>query len=454
MKDTITLSDIPLPSSEVIERQVLADAIGNADMLGEVVSMISADSFTSKERKYLWELIVWMYNNGQTIDMPSIFAQAGKIYTNEELTSLIPATATTFLQHVALLRGAETRRRAYYGALTILQQSTSPTTAEDDIFAAADALSGQIKGERHIGTETPLNAVIEAVASEIERDQGEAMQGKSVRIRTSIPALDYMLYGGFGRGQLIVLAARPSVGKTSIMLQFAKTAATEGFPASVYTLEMTKEELGRKLLFSTGKVRQSDIVGRDVAWDKYNEAVREIGDIPLYIDDGPRTLDAIASHITTANNQGRCKIAFIDYLGLMRMDPNSRTTLAQQIGFITSELKNLAKRLKIPIVLLVQLNRDFAKEGESSAPQLIHLRDSGNIEQDADIVLMLAREGDKLALWVRKNRNGAKDIKIPLQPDPVYSSFTQTEWPDKLERPTTYTIRTAEDFDNDEDAPF
>lgn len=450
MKDTITLSDIPLPSSEVIERQVLADAIGNADMLGEVVSMLSTESFTSKERKYLWELVVWMYNNGQTIDMPSVFAQAGKIYTDEGLPSLVPATATTFLQHVTLLRGAETRRRAYYGALTILQQSTSPTTAEDDIFAAADALSGQIKGERHIGTESPLNAVIEAVAEEIEQDQGEAMRGKSVRIQTSIPALDYMLYGGFGRGQLIVLAARPSVGKTSLMLQFAKTAATYGSPASVYTLEMTKEELGRKLLFSTGRVKQADIVGKDVAWDKYNDAVREIGNIPLYIDDGPRTLEAITSHITTAANQGRCRIAFIDYLGLMKLDLNSRSTLAQQIGFITSELKNLAKRLKIPIVLLVQLNREFAKEGESSTPQLIHLRDSGNIEQDADVVLMLAREGEKLALWVRKNRNGAKDIKILLTPDPVYASFSQDQWPEKLERPAAYTTHlTEEEWEKD-----
>lgn len=448
---TIQLADIPLPDSAAMERQVIADAINNPDLLGEVSLAISEDSFSDENRKYLWKTIMWLFSNRKPIDMVSMYQICGKIFTDEIQSQVLEAsTGTTFLSHVQLLHEAETRRKAYFASLTILQQSTMPQTSEDELFAAADELSRKIRGERNANAETRLDGVLSNLADETEREQQEAMQGRSVRVQTSIPSLDNLLYGGFGRGQLIVLAARPSVGKTALMLQFALNAARNQVPATIFSLEMTKSDLAKRLLFATEQVRQDDLIGKDVNWERFEAARRIINSIPLYINDEARSLSVIESRITSAVNQGRCGIAFIDYLGLMRFEQGGKNTLAQQIGFATNELKALAKRMNIPIVLLAQLNRDFAKEGDNSAPQLYHLRDSGSIEQDADVVLMLANSGGNLDIWVRKNRNNKRDIKISLRPNDNYTNFHEIAgnwWANTHSTPESdYNFEKEEDF--------
>ena len=431
----ISLADIPLPGTELLERQIIADAVENPDAIGDVAAVIFPEYFTSEGRKTIWETVVGMYNARETIDMASVWQRTGKMYLEEIQTQGIsPSTYSGFLDHARLLQIANTKKRAYYAALTILQQSASVGSSEDEIFTAADELSRKIKGDGQTIGESPLSKVIETVAQETEADQIEAKQGRSVRIPTSIPSLDRYLWGGWGRGQLIILAARPSVGKTAFMLQFAKTAAESGRPTLVFSMEMTKPELGRRLLFSTGYVTQEDMMGKDVKWDNFHKAQGIVDSLPIYINDEARTLQGIISRITVAVNQGRCSIAMIDYLGQMRFDPSSRASLSQQIGFATTELKATAKRLGIPIILLVQLNRNAVTDGRP--PELHDLRDSGNIEQDADIVLMLEQryeagmkkeDGDTpfVDVWLRKNRNYKKDIKITTIPNQSYTHFAE-----------------------------
>ena len=431
----ISLTDIPLPATENLERQIIADAVDNPDIIGEATAIIFPDYFSSEDRKMIWSTIVDMYNARETIDMTSVWQRTGKAYIDEiQSRGVFPSSRTGFLDHAKLLKVANTKKRAYYAAITIVQQSASVGTSEDDIFAAADTLSQKIKADGGAIGERKLIDVISDVASETEEEQREAMQGRSVRTPTGFPSLDRCLWGGWGRGQLIILAARPSVGKTAVMLQFAKAAARNGRQTLIFTLEMTEQELGRRLLLSTGLVSQEDMVGRDVNWDKFRMAETQICELPIYINDEARTLQAILSRMTVAVNQGRCNIVMIDYLGLMRFDASSRLTLAQQIGFATTELKDAAKRLGIPIILLVQLNRDSVKEGRP--PELQDLRDSGSIEQDADVVLMLSQRYDAgmskengdtpfLDIWMRKNRNFKKDLKIVTTPNESYTTFTE-----------------------------
>lgn len=431
----ISLTDIPLPGTETLERQIIADAVDNPDTIGEAASIIFPNYFSSEERKMIWSTIVDMYNARETIDMTSVWQRTGRAYIDEIQTKGVYAsTRTGFLDHARLLRVANTKKRAYYAAITIAQQSASVGTSEEDIFAAADTLSQKIKADGGSIGESSLMDVLSNVASETEAEEMEAREGRSVRVKTDIPSLNRYLWGGWGRGQLIILAARPSVGKTALMLQFAKAAAADGRPTLVFTLEMTEQELGRRLLFSTGIVSQEDMMGANVNWSKFHMAETQICKLPIYINDEARTLQAILSRMTVAVNQGRCKIAMIDYLGLMRFDANSRLTLAQQIGFATTELKDAAKRLGIPIILLVQLNRDSARDGRP--PELHDLRDSGSIEQDADIVLMLSQRYDAgmskengdtpyLDIWLRKNRNYKKDVKIVTVPNESYTKFVE-----------------------------
>lgn len=428
--NTTQLADIPLPGTDALERQVIADAISNPDIIGEVSLVISEESFSTDNLKLLWRTLIGMYNAREQIDYLSVWQKTGKPFIDEiQSKNLNPSTATGFFSHANLLHVAETKRRAYFAALTIVQQSASVQTSEDDIFSAAESLSRVIQGERKTNSETALNDILGKVAEETEVMEQEVMKGRHVRVPTSLSSLDYLLYGGFGRGQLIILAARPSVGKTALMLQFAKSAAGNQIPATIFSLEMTKEELGKRLLFSTGIIDQSQMAGKNVNWEKFEMARERIDHLPLYINDEARSLSAIAARTTSAVSMGRCGIAFIDYLSLMRFEKNSNATLAQQIGLITHELKSLAKRLKIPIVVLVQLNREMAKE--SNAPQLHHLRDSGDIEADADVVLMLAQNGNgDIDLWVRKNRNFLKDVKLVLHPDNAYTVFREVVKPD------------------------
>lgn len=431
----ISLTDIPLPGTELLERQIIADAVDNPDTIGEAASIIFPDYFSSDDRKMIWSTLVDMYNARETIDMASVWQRTGRAYIEEIQTQGVYASGRSgFMDHARLLRVANTKKRAYYAAITIAQQSASVGTSEDDIFAAADSLSQKIKSDGGGIGESPLMSVLASVASETQAEEMEARQGRSVRISTGFPSLDRYLWGGWGKGQLIILAARPSVGKTAVMLQFAKTAAQNGRQTLIFTLEMTKEELGRRLLFSTGLVSQSDLMGAHVNWDNYTMAETQICNLPIFINDEAITLQAITSRITTAVNQGRCNIAMIDYLGLMRFDSDSRLTLAQQIGFATRELKSTAKRLGIPIILLVQLNRESVKDGRP--PEMHDLRDSGSIEQDADIVMMLAQRYDAgmskengdtpyLDMWLRKARNSKKDIKIVTIPNESYTKFIE-----------------------------
>ena len=167
----ISLTDIPLPGTELLERQIIADAVDNPDTIGEAASIIFPDYFSSDDRKMIWNTIVDMYNARETIDMASVWQRTGKAYIDEIQTKgVYPSTRTGFLDHARLLKVANTKKRAYYAAITIAQQSASVGTSEDDIFAAADSLSQKIKADGNGIGERALVDVLSDVASETEAE--------------------------------------------------------------------------------------------------------------------------------------------------------------------------------------------------------------------------------------------------------------------------------------------
>ena len=434
-KVELSLAEIPFPDTGAIERQFLADCVGNPESMPDFTGIVDESMFTDESRLYIWKVIVWMFNNAQTIDLPSVITRTGRYYIEEVLSRNVePSTPYTALQHAQQLRASSVRRRAYHSAVRLIQSATKPDTGELDVFEAAQQLNMDIQGEKPIVAEATMDAVMDAVGEEVEENRKNAESGKKTRIPTGFYSLDGLTYQGWGAGQLIVLAARPSVGKTAVMLQMAKAAARSGFPATIFSLEMTKEELGKRFLFSTGEVRPFEITTGKVDDEMFGRASQQIRELPIFINDETRTLAGLLSRITVSVLQGRCKIAFIDYLQLITIDESGRMPLYQQIAKATRELKLIAKRMKIPVVLLSQLNREAAKEDRS--PQLYDLRDSGSIEQDADIVLMLEQvkkmledqqERPNLNIWVRKNRQFEKDVKVVVRPNETYSSFREID---------------------------
>jgi replicative DNA helicase len=301
----------------------------------------------------------------------------------------------------------------------------SNISAEDLIGQAgqfADNLRKEIdadKGTQHI------SAVLNELGEQVEEVMKNRAEGKVLRIPTGFYSLDYATYGGFNAGNLVILAARPSVGKTAIMLQMAKTAALHGKAVNLFNLEMTNTELAQRFLFSTEMITPVQMAKGEIEWHAFESASAQFTSKPIYLNDSASTADEIIARITLNAQAGKCDIAFIDYLGLIGM--GTKMPLYQAIAETTKRLKQTAKACKIPIVLLCQLNRASASENRS--PMLYDLRDSGSIEQDADIVLMLERastseDGRDVSMWIRKNRQGkAGDYKVDIEGNDTFTAF-------------------------------
>ena len=427
MKPQYIIRDIPFPETEGMERQVIADVIQSPYMMGDVQQLIHKGFFTNPDRQSIWELIEDHYNKGLSFDMQTIAAEIGKPFFDEILPGFSDAGGTvSVIQHAALLRTGAARRRAYCAAISFLENAMNPKNTEEDILSSTETLSRLVEGEAPLMTEKKPAQGISDVKEEAQKIKSLKEQGKTIRIPTGFHYLDDCLNKGFKPGQLIILAARPSVGKTAVMLQLAKTAADSDNPVLLFSLEMTCPELCERLIFSTGEVQPYQLANGDIEWQAFALAEDILSPLPIYINDFSRSLDEIVSRLTRAVKQGRCKIAFIDYLGLIQDTLNpGYNKLYQIIAKITGELKAVAKRLGIPIVLLCQLNRDQARE--KRAPELFDLRDSGSIEQDADIVIMLEPRYDegRIFAWLRKNRNGPRDVALVLVPNKTYSAFEE-----------------------------
>ena len=436
MKHKSQIIDIPqMPDTAQAERLVLADAIAAPDTFGDIINAIHPDFFTAPSRTAIWQTLVQRYNAGQDITDTTMLQLCGQDY----VTEIMPVAADAGLrslvfEHAAMLRDGAAKRRAYVAAYSFLANAISPASSEQDILTAVEAFTRDVEGPSPIQHEPILAEVLKEVRAEAKATKEAIKAGQSVRVTTGFETIDLVLNGGMKGGQLVVLAARPSVGKTALMLQMAKAAAAAGNPAIIYTLEMPAQELGERLMYSTGEVRPYQYNHGEIEWQAYDRGEQTLLPLPIYINSFSRSLDEIVSRTTQAVKQGRCKAIFIDYLGLMQdaLDPG-QAKLYQVIARITGTLKSVAKRLSIPIVLLCQLNRDQAREGY--APELFNLRDSGSIEQDADIVLMLDNKDPKeyypnpgehpLYVYLRKNRSGKKEFCFVLVPNDTYSAFRE-----------------------------
>ena len=430
-----TIFDIP-PNTAEAERMVLADAVTFDDMFGDIAQVVNEEFFTSDERRTIWTTIVSNYNAGKSFDAGTLAQTIGKPFLLEVFSRCGQAMASRVLEHAVLLRDAAAQRRSFFAAANFLTAATNPSATEDSILAAVEAFNRAVEGPSPLMREVLLADVLKDVRAEAERTEAAIRAGENVRITTGFHTMDSVLNGGFKGGQLVILAARPSVGKTSIMLQMAKGASRSGNAVIVYTLEMPAQELGEKLMYSTGQVLPVQYNNGKIEWQAYDRGEQELLPLPLYINEFSRSLDEMVSRTTQAVKHGRCKAIFIDYLGLMADALNfGNAKLYQVIGRITGTLKSVAKRLGIPVILLCQLNREAAREGR--APELFDLRDSGSIEQDADVVLMLDNKApdtfngrpdeNPLFVYLRKQRGGQKEWCFVLVPNKTFSSFREDD---------------------------
>ena len=381
------------------------------------------------EARKVLDVLIVMKNNDEEVSLSNVSYHLSDQQVIERLTNsfLKVATDSPIQQHIGYLKELSVNRTLEQLALNILGMSKDLTTPSSEKLSKIINESSQILEDlSECRSVHPILEIINAIGDDIQERAAKLDEGRVVRVPTGLYELDRFLYGGFGSGNLIVLAGRPSEGKTAIMVQMAREAAVAGVPALIFSLEMSKEEVVQRFLVATGNIRSEQIhMAKVDDWTEFEAGVAKVCNLPIYVDDSTRVVADIVAKASAMNAKGKCGIVCIDYLGLIRFD--GKQPLYIQISEVTKSMKRLAKDCRCPVVLLCQLNRNSVRDGRP--PDLQDLRDSGSIEQDADIVLIIERvKTGGVNLWLRKNRHGyGGEVCLHLDHDTNYSNFRARE---------------------------
>lgn len=427
------LESVPLPSTAALERQLIAELVASPSEIREAARVLNSVAFSDADMERAFVALTQMEEAGEPVDAITLGEKVGHDWVLNALIMDAPEInyGSAIIRHCYVLKEGYLRREAYKMAVRLLQQSAQPDADVEKIIGIIDSFKDIVSE----ATETESTVSLEKAMF----DLGDTLEEEGRSITSGVPALDELLYGGFAPGQLVILAARPSVGKTSVALYMAKKAGEAGKQAHIYSLEMTKEELAKRYLLAEGSINSWQIARREIDWAVFHKAADSFVGSNVYINDALRTCDAIVTEIIRQHRLGRLDIAFIDYLGLVSDVARSTESKVHTIGQVTARFKELAMTLGVPVVVLSQLNRNSVMNGAKRAPQLADLRDSGSIEQDADIVLMLDPDKDisenfdeevvtqkeLLTMWVRKNRGGKREVGIRLLVNETHTDYDQ-----------------------------
>lgn len=417
--------DFPVPSTTGYEHKLLATIIQDNSLATDIMSIVKREMFSNEHTQKIWDVFVDMYYKREKIDLLTIVPKVdNKYFIDNIITTEVEYSVTGAMQLALSFLDTYIKRKAYFSAVDILQKINAGATS-DSIREQFDRFSTKVT--EGIGDKIADDAA--SIANDLADD---IMKGNRTRVSTHIHTLDYYTYGGFGGGNLVILAARPSVGKTTIAMQIAQAASADRNRTLVFSLEMTKQELVQRLIQSTGLISQYQFCTNTIDWENYEKAIRDVINGDLLINDEAYNINEIRQKIVIACQTQKIKMVMIDYLQLIK-GANPRLSKADQVGEFTSILKQTAKLCNIPILVLAQLNRASASENRS--PQLYDLRDSGSIEQDADIVIMLERPKNELGtiadnridMWIRKNRQGRCNFDNPicLKGNEYYTNFVE-----------------------------
>jgi replicative DNA helicase len=405
---------------------------------------ISGDDFFYMERHQLiWNALTNLYKAGTPIDLVTLSAEldhAGKLTLaggREYLFDLMESVASSAnvswqLDH---LRDKAVLRRLIRSSSDTIKKAMDSTVNTDEVLQSAERSIFSIAEQK---VKDSLRPIDKFVAPLLERlnNRKDGITG----VPTGISELDE-LTNGLQPSDLIILAARPGVGKTSFALTIAANAAIDyNKHVAFFSLEMDGMQLAQRLLCSRAQVDQSRLRNGKLSRDEMNKLiafVTPINQAPLFVDDNADLgIMELMSKTRKLKRQGKLDLVVIDYLQLMKTGGEENRAVA--IGAISRGLKILAKELSVPVIALAQLSRKVEEKGRER-PQLSDLRESGSIEQDADMVWFVDRpyvrnhhedEIHNAELMVAKHRNGSvKDIKLCFMPE--YTTFY--DWTDDME---------------------
>ncbi len=404
------------PNSSEAEVCVLGSILIDNDAVLAVTDFLRPEHFYEETNGKVYEAMMFLFENRSPIDIVTVAEKlkemkvlkkiGGKAFL-VKLANEVP-TAANVASYGKIIKSLSAKRELISAAARITDKAFDEGLPSDQLLDMAEQEVFSLS-QRHVkNSPSSLKEVLTASFDRLDELQklGSGLRG----VPTGFASLDRML-AGMQNSNLLILAARPGVGKTAFALNIARhTAVEEKLPTAIFSLEMSKEELVDRLLVRQGlidawKLKTGQLSDDDFA--SLSEAMGILAEAPLYIDDTPGlTVTELRTKARRLQLDKGIKFIIVDYLQLMH--GNTRDNRVQEVSEISQGLKNLARELKIPILAAAQLSR--AMEARGGRPRLSDLRESGSIEQDADVVMFLHREDEEVremvTLSIEKHRNG------------------------------------------------
>jgi replicative DNA helicase len=428
------------PHDLLAEQSAIGGMMLSKDATADVIESVRAIDFYIPKHELIFDAILTLYSHGEPTDVIAVtdeltksgeLTRAGGAEYLHTLTGLVP-TAANAGYYASIVAEKAVLRRLVEAGTRIVQMGYASEGEVVDLVNNAQAeiygVTGGVEAEDFI----PLTVAVTTAIDEIEAAKGR--DGSMTGVPTGFTELDE-LTNGLHPGQLIIIAARPALGKSTLALDFARAASIKhDMPSIFFSLEMGRSEIAMRLLAAEAAVplqsmRKGTVDTRD--WTTIASTRGRINDAPLYIDDSPNmTLVEIRAKCRRLKQKVGLKLVIIDYLQLMTSGKRVESR-QQEVSEFSRALKLLAKELQVPVIALSQLNRG-PEQRQDKMPAISDLRESGSLEQDADMVILLHRESayekdnpraGEADLIVAKHRNGpTRTVTVAFQGH--FSRFT------------------------------
>jgi replicative DNA helicase len=388
------------PHNLEAEKGVVGSLLLDPDLCDDVAVVLRPDDFYAEANRKLYAHLLEMRDQGGRIDSTLLLerldaagdleAIGGAAYLAEVLHSVPHAANAVY--YARIVRDKATLRALIHASTEILRDAYEPTLEPREMVGRAEEMIFAVHDQRSTDQITTIEQLLHEA---FDRIDARADRREGVGVPTDFKDLDN-LTGGLHDSELVVLAARPSMGKTALATNIAENVAIKAdVPTLFVSLEMARLELAQRMLCSqarvdAGKFRSGFISSEDRR--KLVEVSGKLYKAPLYIDDTPaRSCTEIAACARRLKRKHNLGLVVIDYLQLIQPD-DPRDPRQEQVAKMARRLKGLARELKVPVLCLAQLNRQTEQGKEGHRPRLSHLRESGAIEQDADVVMFIHRE--------------------------------------------------------------
>ncbi len=428
------------PHDLLAEQSALGGMLLSKDAVADVVEVVRGTDFYIPKHEIIYDAILSLYSHGEPTDVITVtdeltklgeLSRAGGAEYLHSITSMVP-TAANAGYYANIVAEKALLRRLVEAGTRITQMGYKAEGEVLDLVNNAQAEIYSVTGSQEAEDYVPLTEAVTVAIDEIEAAKHK--DGSMTGVPTGFAELDE-LTNGLHPGQMVIVAARPALGKSTLALDFARAAAIKhDMPTIFFSLEMGRSEIAMRLLSAEATVplqnmRKGTVDNRD--WTTIASTRGRINDAPLYIDDSPNmTLVEIRAKCRRLKQRVGLKMVIIDYLQLMTSGKRVESR-QQEVSEFSRALKLLAKELQVPVIALSQLNRGPEQRADK-LPALSDLRESGSIEQDADVVILLHRESayekdnpraGEADLIVAKHRNGpTRTVTVAFQG--MYSRFT------------------------------